>query len=582
MTTTEATLSALDVPSINLAVIDVRYVNNSINEQAETQLRDILTGQANYDANVIGIARAEQTLTAYVDEEISAESTARLLLQASLANTDAVLANEQIVRAEADSAEVTARLALAVRVTDAETGLTAAQAAIVTEQSTRATADTALASSITTLTSQVASNTAAISSEATTRATNDTALASSITTVQTTVGEHTTSIQTNATSIDGIQGKYSVKVDANGYVAGFGIISDANNATPYSEFAIVADRFSIAPVATNPSAVDGSPFFVLSAPTVIGGVTIPAGTYMKAAFIHDATITTAKIENAAITTAKINDASINTAKIIDANITTAKIGDAQITTAKIGDAQITTAKIGDAQITTAKIVNASIIDAKIANAAITTAKIADANITAAKIADANITEAKIADAAITNAKIAYLDAAKINSGFISADRIQTGSIDAKIANINAAVIQDATITNAKIGNLQIDGNKIGAAAVGTVKIANNAVTISNCIVGNGTHYFSTDFGGTLSAIAYSGGSLNQNPLYMIADNDWSNSVPPGSPIFNSNDPGQGVQAYGPTSACFSWNLGAGGHSIGVYQNEQAYAPVRLIWIFTQR
>jgi hypothetical protein len=108
-----------------------------------------------------------------------------------------------------------------------------------------------------------------------------------------------------------------------------------------------------------------APFFQLNTSTVINGVTIPAGTYMKAAFIHDAEITNAKIANlavdsaklasAAVTTAKIGDAQITTAKIVDANITTAKIANAAITTALIGDAQITTAKIGDAQISNAKI-----------------------------------------------------------------------------------------------------------------------------------------------------------------------------------------------------------------------------------
>ena len=103
-----------------------------------------------------------------------------------------------------------------------------------------------------------------------------------------------------------------------------------------------------------------APFFQLTSPTVIDGVTIPAGTYMKAAFIYDAEITNAKIANLAVDTAKLANASVTTAKIVDANITTAKIADANITTAKIADANITTAKIVDANITLAKINTASI------------------------------------------------------------------------------------------------------------------------------------------------------------------------------------------------------------------------------
>lgn len=50
-----------------------------------------------------------------------------------------------------------------------------------------------------------------------------------------------------------------------------------------------------------------APFFQLDAPTVIGGVSIPAGTYMKAAFIHDAAIDNAKIADLAVDNAKIAD-----------------------------------------------------------------------------------------------------------------------------------------------------------------------------------------------------------------------------------------------------------------------------------
>lgn len=152
------------------------------------------------------------------------------------------------------------------------------------------------------------------------------AIAGRLSTVSTTVGTHTTSIQTNTSSINGLEGKYTVKIDSNGYVTGFGLASVANNGVVVSEFAIVADKFSIAPVATTPGAVDGSPFFYITTPTTINGVTVPAGAYMKAAFIADATIARAMIRDAAIDSAKIADAAIVTAKIGDAQITNAKIG----------------------------------------------------------------------------------------------------------------------------------------------------------------------------------------------------------------------------------------------------------------
>jgi hypothetical protein len=123
-----------------------------------------------------------------------------------------------------------------------------------------------------------------------------------------------------------------------------------------------------------------APFFQLSSPQVIDGVTIPAGTYMKSGFIYDGVITNAKIGAAAVDTAKIADASISTAKIDDAAITSAKIADATISTAKIADAAITSALIADAAIASAKIADAAISSAKIADAAITFAKIDVASI----------------------------------------------------------------------------------------------------------------------------------------------------------------------------------------------------------
>lgn len=118
-----------------------------------------------------------------------------------------------------------------------------------------------------------------------------------------------------------------------------------------------------------------APFFTVTTPTVINGVTISPGVYIKQAVIADGTISQAKIANAAIDSAKIADAAIVTAKIADANITAAKIADANITNAKIAYAAVDNAKIADAAITAAKIADAQITNAKIADAQITSAKI---------------------------------------------------------------------------------------------------------------------------------------------------------------------------------------------------------------
>ncbi len=206
------------------------------------------------------------------------------------------------------------------------------ETAITNEQTVRANADNALASDITSLTAIVNNNTSAIVTEQTVRANADSSLASSITTIQSTVDGQTTSIQTNATSIDGIEANVTVKIDNNGFISGYGLLSTVKNSVPTSTFSVLADRFVIANASTPYNTDTSIPFFVFTSPQVVDGVTIAAGTYIKKASIMDA----------AITTAKITDGAITNAKIVNAAITTAKIGVAQIDTLRVAGNAVTT------------------------------------------------------------------------------------------------------------------------------------------------------------------------------------------------------------------------------------------------
>jgi hypothetical protein len=194
---------------------------------------------------------------------------------------------------------------------------TARGTAITSEATARATADGAIATRVDTVvataTTDRGNTSAAIQSEATARATADSAEANARTTLASTVNGNTSALQveasTRATQTGDLFAQYTVKVDLNGYVAGYGLASSVRNGTPTSEFIIRADNFAIAPVNTDNAAADGSPFFYRTVPTTINGVSVPAGAYMKAAFIHDATITNAKIANLAVDDAKIADLS---------------------------------------------------------------------------------------------------------------------------------------------------------------------------------------------------------------------------------------------------------------------------------
>ena len=123
----------------------------------------------------------------------------------------------------------------------------------------------------------------------------DRVISERIDTVQTTVNSNTASIQTQQKSIDGLNAQYTVKVDVNGRVSGFGLASSNTQ----SDFAIRADKFYIAP----PSGTDKgtSPFMVLTSPQVINGVTVPVGTYIKGDLIATGSITADKIDTRGLT-----------------------------------------------------------------------------------------------------------------------------------------------------------------------------------------------------------------------------------------------------------------------------------------
>ena len=66
-----------------------------------------------------------------------------------------------------------------------------------------------------------------------------------ITTAQSTADGNKATVQAHAESINGLEAQYTVKVDANGKVAGYGLATTPKNGTPESKFIVNADRFGI-------------------------------------------------------------------------------------------------------------------------------------------------------------------------------------------------------------------------------------------------------------------------------------------------------------------------------------------------
>lgn len=97
-----------------------------------------------------------------------------------------------------------------------------------------------------------------------------------------------------ANTINGLSGQYTIKIDNNGYVSGFGLASTSNSSTPVSTFIVRSDRFAISSP-SGPGVTPKTPFIVVTTPTVENGVTIQPGVYIDNAVIKDASISSAKI-----------------------------------------------------------------------------------------------------------------------------------------------------------------------------------------------------------------------------------------------------------------------------------------------
>ena len=201
--------------------------------------------------------------------------------------------------------------------TTANAAATSAQ--LSTEATTRANADSALSSTVSTLSSTVGGNTSAIQTEATTRANADTALSSTVSTLSSTVGGHTTSIQTNATSVNGLSGQYSVKIDSNGHVAGFGLSSTTTTAGPTSAFIVRADKFAVINPASTADGLGTTTPTAANIPFFISGGT----TYIKAASILNGSITNAKI--GALGADKITTGTLSANRIAASSLNVSKL-----------------------------------------------------------------------------------------------------------------------------------------------------------------------------------------------------------------------------------------------------------------
>lgn len=122
-----------------------------------------------------------------------------------------------------------------------------------------------------------------------------TAEANKIATMQTTVNSQTVSIRNVEQSVNGVKAVKAVTVDNNGFISGYGLMSELQNGRVTSHFGINADQIYFGATTTAKK-----PFVFTTRTTTIDGVSYPAGAWLNSASIANASIKLAHIDKASI------------------------------------------------------------------------------------------------------------------------------------------------------------------------------------------------------------------------------------------------------------------------------------------
>lgn len=224
-------------------------------------------------------------------------------------------------------------------------------------------------------------------------------------------------ITTNTTEITNVRNLYTVKMDNNGFVTGFGLMSTlADGGVATSDFFTNVNRFAVtAPMTTVPLWAPSTVYSVGAAVRISG----------------------------------------NNARLLVCKIAGTSGGSTPSVAGAIGST------VTDSTITwqVASSVPIAVLSTSLTANGVTLAP--GVYIDGATIVNATIGNAQIANASIDDAKITTLDATKITTGFLNAARIQAGSID--VTKVNFTVVGTTNVVgtiNASTEGIRISGNRI--------------------------------------------------------------------------------------------------------------------------
>lgn len=311
-------------------VAEVKADVRQVQEDTQSLASRVTTVAAQFDGQIAtvreeltALVTADEATATRIDTVVAAWDGNLAGVQAKLTATandtrtnaeriDSVVAGYDKSLAGYDSritANATATSALTTRLDTIGASVDGVKAGLTSEQTARADAVGALASRIDSAYAHIDSVSGSFQSQVNIAVDKAKAAADRVDDLSTTVGKNTTSIREQATTINGLSGQWTVKIDNNGAVSGFGLSSDpTGDGGVRSEFYVRADRFLIG--------VPG-PGGSIDHPFVIGKVDGVSRISMSAAFIQDASIDSAKIRDATISSAHIQDLTIRGQKIED-------------------------------------------------------------------------------------------------------------------------------------------------------------------------------------------------------------------------------------------------------------------------
>lgn len=303
-----------------------------------------------------------------------------------------------------------------------------------------------------------------------------------------------------------IKNQYTIRLDGNNRVAGFGLaLDDTNN----FDFAIRADKFYIAPPSGTGNGV--SPFMVLTSPQVINGTVVPVGTYIKGDLIATGSVTADKIDTRGLT---IKDA---TGKVLFGSGTGLDVANITGLGSLATKSSLTTSDVGGLgtlatknSVTTSEVTGLGGLATK---STVSTSEVTGLGALAKK------------DTVTTNEVTGLGSLAKV-------DKLTTSNITTYVEGLG--------VRNLLVGDAQITSANIGTAEVDTLNIKGQAVTVTSAVTQ--TTFFDAKTSANTDAIyLYTGGVVVAVEFSLISCN------PEGSGSFL-------VECYVNDVVKGSWNL----------------------------